>query len=112
MPTSGNPYRDSGSALPRRSDEDYSAAVQDGPIPAARPGSPRWRPYAVALVLTAAALALRIGVDPWVGARPLLLIFLIPIIVSAYLGGLGPGLVATALAGVCIDYFVMAPRHS
>src|SRR5881394_1992212 len=110
MPAAGNHYREPAAELPRRSDQDYSAAVQDGPTPA-RSGSPRWRPYAVALVLTVAAVALRLGIDPWVGDRPLLLIFLIPVIVSAYLGGLGPGLFATALAGLVVDYFVMQPRH-
>jgi PAS domain S-box-containing protein len=85
--------------------------VQDGPTPAAIPGSPRWRPYAIAFVLTAGALLLRMGIDPWAAGRPLLLIFLIPIIISAYLGGFGPGLVATVLAGLVVDYFVMQPKH-
>jgi PAS domain S-box-containing protein len=64
------------------------------------------------LIISAAALVLRISVDPWVGERPLLLVFLIPVIISAYLGGLGPGLFATALAGLCVDWFVMPPKHS
>src|ERR1043165_1996015 len=112
MTPAGNHYRKSTIELPGTSDEDYSAAVQDDPTPAARPGSPRWRPYAVALALTVAILLARIAINPWVGTRPLLLMFLIPIIVSAYLGGMGPGLFATFLAGVVVDYFVLVPKNA
>src|SRR5690349_3490510 len=112
MTTAGNHYRKSTTELPRASDEDYSAAVQDAPTPAARPASPRWRPYAVALALTVAIVLARIAINPWVGTRPLLLMFLIPIIISAYLGGMGPGLFATFLAAVVVDFFVLAPHNA
>src|SRR3954463_8758813 len=98
--------------LPRTSDEDYSAAVQDGSTPAAKRGAPRWRPYAVAIVLSLCALVLRMSIAPWVGTRPLLLLFVIPIVLSAYLGGLGPGLFATALAGIVVDWFILPPAGS
>jgi PAS domain S-box-containing protein len=83
--------------------------VQDGPTPAFRKGAPRWRPYAVALILTVAALLLRMSITPWIGGRPLLMMFIIPIIVSAYMGGLWPGLLATALAAIAVDWFVLPP---
>jgi PAS domain S-box-containing protein len=86
--------------------------VQGGPTPAAKPGAPAWRSYAVALGVTVAALLLRVGVDPWVDERSYLLIFLFPIIISAYLGGLGPGLLATALTGLFVDWFILPPRHA
>ena len=66
----------------------------------------------MALTLTVGILLARIAINPWVGTRPLLLMFLIPIIVSAYLGGMGPGLFATFLAGVVVDYFVLVPKNA
>jgi PAS domain S-box-containing protein len=43
------------------------------------------------------------------GARPLLILFILPILLSAYLGGLGPGLLATLLAAAGSDYFLIPP---
>jgi PAS domain S-box-containing protein len=52
------------------------------------------------------------SISPWVGTRPILLLFVIPIVISAYLGGLGPGLFATVLTGVVVDWFVLQPPGS
>ena len=73
---------------------------------------PRWRPYVAAAVLTAATLALRLAISPWVGDRSLLLMFFLPIVISAFWGGLGPGLFATLLAGLATDYYVLRPAGS
>ena len=73
---------------------------------------PDWRHYVIALVLVAVALMIRIGVKPWDGGLPLTIVFVFPIVISAYLGGLGPGLLATALASVAVDYFFLAPFGS
>jgi PAS domain S-box-containing protein len=54
-------------------------------------------------------LVLRLLADPWMSQRPLVLIFLIPVILAAYMGGLRPGLFATALSGVITMYFVFEP---
>jgi PAS domain S-box-containing protein len=69
----------------------------------------RWGPYAAAVVLTGATLVFRLAVSPWVGDRPLLILFFIPIVISAYWGGLVPGLFATALTGLAVDYFLFPP---
>ena len=53
----------------------------------------RWTMYGLAVAATVATLLLRLSLAPWVGDRPLLILFVIPILFSAYLGGLGPGLV-------------------
>ncbi len=71
-----------------------------------------WRPYVIAIALTLAALGLRAALEPWVEKRPLLIVFLLPIIVSAYFGGLWPGLFATVLVGLATDYFVLPPTGS
>jgi PAS domain S-box-containing protein len=78
---------------------------------AAKRGTPRWRFYAIAVMLTAATLLLRIGMQPWDGGNPLLILFLFPVIISAFLGGLGPGLFATALSGAVTDFFLLRPLH-
>ncbi len=43
-------------------------------------------------MLTGVTLLLRLGMTPWDGGQPLLILFLFPIVISAYLGGLGPGI--------------------
>jgi K+-sensing histidine kinase KdpD len=77
-----------------------------------KPSAPLWRYYVIALLLVAVTLLIRIGIKPWDGGQPLLILFVFPVIISAYLGGLGPGLLATALAGAATDYFVVSPIGS
>jgi PAS domain S-box-containing protein len=71
-----------------------------------------WLAYGVAVFLTLGVLLLRLSLGPPAETLPLLIVFVIPIIASAYLGGLGPGLVSTALAALCTDYFLLPPYHS
>jgi hypothetical protein len=46
------------------------------------------------------------------GNQPAPIIFLIPVIISAYVGGLGPGLVSTALGVLFAEYFLTPPYYS
>ena len=73
---------------------------------------PRLRAYALAIAVTAVVLMLRLALTPWVGDRPLLIIFVIPIVITAYVGGLWPGLLATALVGLATNYYIFPPVHS
>ena len=41
-----------------------------------------------------------------------LTLYMIPVVVSAWFGGLGPGLLAAALGGLANDYFLMEPHSS
>ncbi|MDR3457296.1 MAG: PAS domain S-box protein [Verrucomicrobiae bacterium] len=69
--------------------------------------------YTFAVAVTGLTLLARLGCSGWIGGnRPLLVIFFIPIICSAYLGGLGPGLVATAIATIGAQYYLIPPTHS
>jgi PAS domain S-box-containing protein len=68
--------------------------------------------YGLAVLVTAAFALLREMLTPWVGERPVLVLFLIPILLSAYPGGLGPGLVATAIAAGYADYRLFPPKQS
>jgi len=46
------------------------------------------------------------------GTEPTLVIFTMPIAISAYLGGLGPGLLATVLSYLASSFILMGPTHS
>lgn len=73
---------------------------------------PRGWAYALAVAATLGTLGLRLGLTEWFGDRPVLVLFILPIFLSAYVGGLGAGLVATAIAAVGTGYFLIPPQHS
>ena len=66
------------------------------------------RRYAVALLSVAAALALTEALWPWMSPHPTPL-FLAAVMLSALYAGLGPSLMATALAALVVDYFFIPP---
>src|SRR3712207_4268151 len=66
------------------------------------------RRYGVAPLSVAVALALTRALWPWVEPHPTPL-FLAAVMLSALYGGLGPSLVATALAALVVDYFFIPP---
>ena len=68
--------------------------------------------YLLAVALTAATVLLRLALSSRFGDDPALELFLIPIILSAFAGGPGPGLVSTALAAIGAEYFLLPPKHS
>jgi PAS domain S-box-containing protein len=72
---------------------------------------PRWQFYVFAVTVTLAILLIRMGTMLSFEERPLLLIFMFPIILSAVLGGLGPGLTATGIAAASAAYFI-PPSHT
>jgi PAS domain S-box-containing protein len=65
----------------------------------------------VALVVTAAVIA-NLLMETYLRAPPTLFSFLCAIILSAWLGGVGPGLAATALSILVFDYFFLPPIYS
>ena len=82
------------------------------PPPVAGDNRRRLLTYAVALVITLLTLLMRdrIGV-PW-DQRPLLSLLILPVIVSGLLGGMGPGLLATAVAVLGATLSFVEPRGS
>ncbi len=68
--------------------------------------------YCLAFILTIATSFLRQDISASFGGRPLLILFMLPIIISALWGGLGPGLMATVVAAAVSDYFIFAPIKS
>jgi PAS domain S-box-containing protein len=91
-------------------------AASSGPAPS--PASPRsskhLRPkgpaarYGLALLAVGIAVVLRIAVNPVLGDRDPFLIFILPVLVAAWLG-LGPGLLVTAL-GAAGGVLFMSPQ--
>ncbi|HTI98752.1 MAG TPA: PAS domain S-box protein [Dongiaceae bacterium] len=68
--------------------------------------------YLLAAVMTGAVMPLYLLLVFNPEGPPSIMIFLFPIILSGYLGGLGPGLLATAIATLETDYFLLTPYHS
>jgi hypothetical protein len=71
-----------------------------------------WRGYAFAVAASLATLAIRSAVTVAFGDRPLLILFVLPIILSAYVGGPGPGFTATVLTVVGVDLAFIPPLGS
>ena len=71
-----------------------------------------WYHYPLALVLVGAMLAVRVHLGGAAGSPPLLILFVLPIVVSAMVGGLGPGLLATAMAALGTKLLVLLPLSS
>jgi C4-dicarboxylate-specific signal transduction histidine kinase len=67
-----------------------------------------WR-YALAVATVAVALAITKSLEQYTDITPL---FYAAIVVSAWFGGMGPGLLAVALATVAIDYYFVAPLYT
>ena len=68
-----------------------------------------WLAHGLAVVITVTLLILIQALGPEATNNPPVIVFLIPIIFSAYLGGLIPGLVSTALNTSMVVYFVLPP---
>lgn len=94
-------------------DDDMSGPLPANDLPADLTArvSPRWLTYGYAVALVAAMLLVRINLPVAFGDRPLLILFMLPIIVSALLGGFGPGLIAT-LAAAAIAFYNIPPVDS
>lgn len=71
-----------------------------------------WSKYAFALAVTAAALLLRLALDPVLADRGYFTVNFAAVLVASLVGGLGPGLLATLLAGLLAHYFFVEPRYS
>ncbi|PXX41674.1 PAS domain S-box protein [Undibacterium pigrum] len=92
----------------------YAQEAMDGPLLATfQPQKQiRWPIYLLAIALPISVLFLRVAMVPGFENRPMLIMFVLPIILSAMLGGLGPGLLSTAIASLGLMYFVIPPVNS
>lgn len=68
--------------------------------------------YAVAIAAPLVALAIRMQLSVFFVQRPLLIFFVLPILLAAYLGGLWPGLLATLVTALVTLVFLVPPTPS
>lgn len=68
--------------------------------------------YVMASVVTVAVVLVRQAIAPWLDDRTVLVVFILPIVLSAYLGGLGPGVLSTVVAVVSAAYLLLPPTGS
>ena len=76
------------------------------------PWRSKWPAYALAVVVTVATLWARLWAGFKPGDAPMMILFLIPILLSAYVGGLGPGMLATTVAALVTNYYLLPPFHT
>jgi diguanylate cyclase (GGDEF)-like protein/PAS domain S-box-containing protein len=72
----------------------------------------RWPMYVFAVVVSLSMLVFRVNMASERSERLMLILFMLPVILSALLGGLGPGLVSTAVAAAGSNYLSIPPVHS
>jgi PAS domain S-box-containing protein len=68
--------------------------------------------YGVAVLASLLALLLRLLLEPILRGEAPLLVFVMAVVLSAWYGGLGPSLLATALSAVLGTYFFLPPVFS
>src|SRR5215467_8243392 len=68
--------------------------------------------YFVAIAVTVVVFTIRFLLEPALGDVAQLLLFTLSVVVASWHGGLGPGLLATALGAILADYFFMEPLYS
>jgi PAS domain S-box-containing protein len=71
-----------------------------------------WQAYGFALLVTVVTLGLRLVFDGPLAGRPTLVIFTMPIMLSAFVGGLGAGLLATTASCLTASYYLFPPLNS
>ncbi len=71
-----------------------------------------WYYYVLALILVGTMLVVRTHLGGSFEPHPLMILFMLPIMISALMGGLGPGLLATAAAALGTKLWVLSPLYS
>ena len=97
--------------VPSRSQQAGQECFDGQLLAGASDNLPRWIPYGFAAVVSLAMLALRMQVAVSFNDRPLLILFMLPVILSSVLGGFGPGALATVIAGAGTAYFCIPPVY-
>lgn len=92
-----------------RRNREVAEAARESAEPS-RVGS--WRAYVLAIVMTAAVVAVRISLQGTLDDNAPLLVFMLSVTLAASKGGLRPGLFATALGGLAGTYFFLPPAYS
>lgn len=99
-------------AIPDRSAGARSSLLEAISIGISHGAQSRWLIYGFAITIALSMLALRMAIPLELSQQPLMILFMLPIILSALIGGLGPGLVATALLCLGIDLLAHPALHA
>ncbi len=91
----------------RRTDDRLELALR--PVGAVAPVHLR---YGMALLASALAVVIRVVVGPVLGDAVPTTLFIIPVVLAAWYGGLGPGLLATSLSGLAATYSFIYPTQN
>jgi PAS domain S-box-containing protein len=75
------------------------------------PNAAAWRRHGLAVAATAAAVLVDWVLHPWLGGS-IFPAFLAGVMIAAWYGGLGPGLLASVLSALAAGYLFLAPRFS
>jgi PAS domain S-box-containing protein len=68
--------------------------------------------YAIAVALAAASVAARLALEPVWALKLPLITFYPAIMLAAWLGGVGPGIMTTVVCALTANYFWISPTHS
>ena len=68
--------------------------------------------YGIAVTAVGLTYSIKPLIESWVGPGPPLLLFLPAVTVGAWVGGLGPGLLATSASALVCTYFYLPPLGS
>jgi len=71
-----------------------------------------WKTYAIALLTSVLTIGIKLFLDRYIGNSYPFLLLLPAILISAWYGGLGPGLLATALTALAGDFLFLPPTRS
>jgi PAS domain S-box-containing protein len=71
-----------------------------------------WRTYALPVAFTATTVVLRYALTFWIGDRPILNLFMIPVVCSAYWGGPAAGLICTLLVALATGFWAIPPTRN
>lgn len=74
--------------------------------------TPVWLSYGVAIITVGAATALKLLFNTIIGAATPFLLYFSPVLVSAWIGGMGPGITATLLAAASAVFLFQPPYFS
>jgi len=69
-------------------------------------------PYVLAVSMTLATVAVEVKLAGWMKGQPPASLLIVPVVICAYLGGAGPGLLSTVLAGFCTFSLRVPPAFS
>lgn len=73
---------------------------------------PFWMAMILGFALVSATLMFRLALGFYLGDQPVLILYVIPILVAAYFGGLRVGIATTVFACLLSNYFLLPPIYS